>query len=187
MRLRQIVQLVLRAAQRPGRDRMQQWFPDMGAAAVDQRDADIARVLVLVAERGGEFEPAGAAALAALAGCAGLDSLPRPVTTQERLNMIPAVGLPVQRPVTIYWSKEQIPFIEAETDRDAAIAVTRSVQAPSGAIYVAIGAALLCGPQILSRTFRELAHRAGTNGVRIGGSEKPLRKPCEFVFRPWFE
>ena len=65
----------------------------------------------------------GGLAMMSLAGCAGLDSLPRPVTTQERLNMIPAVGLPVQRPVTIYWSKEQIPFIEAQTDRDAAMAL----------------------------------------------------------------
>jgi penicillin amidase len=62
-------------------------------------------------------------AMLGMAGCAGLNSLPKPITTQERLNMIPTAGLPVQRPVTIYWSKEQIPFIEAETDHDAAMAL----------------------------------------------------------------
>lgn len=59
----------------------------------------------------------------ALTGCAALGELPASVSTEERLKMMPTTGLPVQRPVNIYWSKEQIPFIEAETDRDAAFAL----------------------------------------------------------------
>ena len=62
VRLGQIVQLVLGATQRAGGDRMQQRLPDVGAAAVDQGDADGVRLAVFVAERGGEFQATGAAA-----------------------------------------------------------------------------------------------------------------------------
>lgn len=37
--------------------------------------------------------------------------------------MIPLAGAPLERPVTIYWNDQQIPFIEAETDPDGAFAL----------------------------------------------------------------
>ncbi len=58
-----------------------------------------------------------------LLGCAAAGGLPRATTTEERLRMIPLAGAPVSRSVTIHWSREQIPFIEAETDRDGAFAL----------------------------------------------------------------
>ena len=59
----------------------------------------------------------------ALMACAVIGGLPDPVSTEERLAMIPVEGAPLERPVTIHWSDEQIPFIEAETDHDAAFAL----------------------------------------------------------------
>jgi len=58
-----------------------------------------------------------------LSGCALFTSLPKPSTVEQRLAMFPTEDLPVERPVTIHWSDRQIPFIEAETDRDAAFAL----------------------------------------------------------------
>jgi penicillin amidase len=46
----------------------------------------------------------------------------RPVGLDERLAAL-AGPLPVQRAVLIHWSDEQIPFIEAETDDDLAVAL----------------------------------------------------------------
>lgn len=53
-----------------------------------------------------------------LAGCAAL--APDAVGTAERLAAFPTEGLPLERPVTLYWDQHQIPFVQAETDRDAA-------------------------------------------------------------------
>lgn len=47
---------------------------------------------------------------------------PIPVSTRERLAQFPTDGLPLQRPVVIRWNEFQVPFIEAETDRDLAFA-----------------------------------------------------------------
>jgi penicillin amidase len=60
------------------------------------------------------------AAIAALIlpGCAALD--PKPVTVDQRIAAFPTSGLDLERPVTLRWSDEQVPFIEAETDRDLA-------------------------------------------------------------------
>src|SRR5690349_4394667 len=41
----------------------------------------------------------------------------------ERLAMLPRGGLPVEKPVTISWNRHHVPFIEAETDEDLAIAL----------------------------------------------------------------
>ena len=60
---------------------------------------------------------------ALLAGCSLLTPLPGPQTTAERLASFPTRGLPLERPVAIYWNDRQVPFIEAETDRDAAVAL----------------------------------------------------------------
>ena len=58
-----------------------------------------------------------------LSACAAIGGLPDPVSTEERLAMIPLDGAPLERPVTIYWSDQQVPFIEAQTDRDGAFAL----------------------------------------------------------------
>src|SRR6185437_1451097 len=41
----------------------------------------------------------------------------------ERLAMIPLAGVPVSRPVNIWWDDHQVPFIEAESDADLAAAL----------------------------------------------------------------
>lgn len=64
-----------------------------------------------------------AASVLLLSGCALFTSLPEPSTVDQRLAMFPAAGLPLERPVTIHWTERQVPFIEAETDRDAAFAL----------------------------------------------------------------
>ncbi len=47
----------------------------------------------------------------------------RPADLQARLAAFPKAGLPLQDPVRIYWDDHQIPFIEAQGDRDAAVAL----------------------------------------------------------------
>lgn len=58
-----------------------------------------------------------------LSGCAVLLGPPGPVTLDERLDTFPTQGLPVERPVEIRWSKRLVPFITAQTDKDAAFAL----------------------------------------------------------------
>ncbi len=68
-------------------------------------------------------------AIGALRFSAYLQSLaPRPpgentVSLPERLASFPNKGSPVEGPVTIRWNQNQIPFIEAATDRDLAVAL----------------------------------------------------------------
>ncbi len=60
------------------------------------------------------------------AGCVGLTSFPGTVvvSTQERLGLLDSLpSPPFEQPVTIYWNEHQIPFIDAKTDRDAALAM----------------------------------------------------------------
>ena len=64
----------------------------------------------------------GAAALA-LSACALLAPLPKQKDVAERLEAFPTQGLPLNGPVTVHWSERQIPFIEAESDGDAAFAL----------------------------------------------------------------
>ncbi|MGZ8322300.1 MAG: penicillin acylase family protein [Rhodoplanes sp.] len=45
---------------------------------------------------------------------------PMPVSTRERLAQFPTDVLPLERPAVIRWNDFQVPFIEAETDRDLA-------------------------------------------------------------------
>jgi penicillin amidase len=47
----------------------------------------------------------------------------RTVSLEERLAMLPRTNLPVERPVAIRWDHHQVPFIEAETDDDLAVAL----------------------------------------------------------------
>ena len=48
--------------------------------------------------------------------------LTKPVvkTEQDRILAFPAENIPVNKPVTVYWNKNLIPFIEAENDSDGA-------------------------------------------------------------------
>src|SRR5215475_6086379 len=46
----------------------------------------------------------------------------RTVGLAERLAAIPTRGLPLDAPVTIHWDEHQIPFAEAESDDDLAVA-----------------------------------------------------------------
>ena len=48
---------------------------------------------------------------------------PRPRGVEERLRQIPLTGAPLKQPVTIHWDQHHIPFIEAATDRDCAVAL----------------------------------------------------------------
>ena len=55
-----------------------------------------------------------------LCGCALLAPLPEPTTVEERLAAFPATGLPLEGRVVVHWNANQVPFIEAEHDADAA-------------------------------------------------------------------
>ncbi len=59
----------------------------------------------------------------ALAGCSLIKPLPKPTTLPERLAEMPTERLPLQGRVSVYWNDHQIPFIDAETDDDAAFAL----------------------------------------------------------------
>ncbi len=58
-----------------------------------------------------------------LGGCALLAPLPAPTGLDQRLAALPVAELPLEAPVTVHWDDHQIPFIVAETDRDAAFAL----------------------------------------------------------------
>ncbi len=64
-----------------------------------------------------------AAAALGPAACALLAPLPEQKDVAERLEAFPTDGLPLDGPVTVRWSARQIPFIEAESDGDAAFAL----------------------------------------------------------------
>lgn len=55
-----------------------------------------------------------------LSGCVLTRSLPAPSTTDERLAVFPTDGLPLEGTVHVYWDPHQIPYVQAETDDDAA-------------------------------------------------------------------
>jgi len=55
-----------------------------------------------------------------LAGCALLTPLPRPTTVEERLGSFPTTDLPLEGKVVVHWTERHIPFVEADTDADAA-------------------------------------------------------------------
>ncbi|MEO0393959.1 MAG: penicillin acylase family protein [Pseudomonadota bacterium] len=65
----------------------------------------------------------GVIAAIGLSGCSLLTALPTPTTTDRRLASFPTTDLPLQQAVTIGWDAHQIPFIEAQTDSDAAFAL----------------------------------------------------------------
>ena len=55
-----------------------------------------------------------------LAGCAVLSPLPKKSSVDQRLAMFPTKGLPLEKPVKVYWDEYKVPWIEAQTDDDAA-------------------------------------------------------------------
>ncbi len=64
--------------------------------------------------------------LAVLAGLVAADlgrGRPPRLSTAERLAMLPTEALPVRARVTVRWDDHQIPFIEAGSDRDLAVAL----------------------------------------------------------------
>ena len=66
---------------------------------------------------------AGTAMATVLAGCTVLTPLPEPLTTEQRLAAIPLEGVPISAPVRIHWNDQQVPFLEAQTDSDLAVAL----------------------------------------------------------------
>ena len=62
-------------------------------------------------------------AVLAIPACALLAPLPEQRDVAERLEAFPTAALPLEGAVTIHWSERQIPFIEAESDGDAAFAL----------------------------------------------------------------
>lgn len=58
-----------------------------------------------------------------LAACGVFAPLPPPTTVDDRLSLFPTDGLPLDDTVTVHWTSRQVPFIEAETDADAAFAL----------------------------------------------------------------
>jgi len=57
------------------------------------------------------------------AGCALVPSPPPAASLDERLSLVPGVPAPIEAPVSVRWNAYQVPFIEAETDGDAAFAL----------------------------------------------------------------
>lgn len=58
-----------------------------------------------------------------LAGCALLTPLPKPATLEQRLAQFPTRAPGLAAPVSIRWNDHHVPFIEAESDDDAAFAL----------------------------------------------------------------
>ena len=55
-----------------------------------------------------------------MSGCALFTTLPERSALPARLAAMPQQDLPLEKPVVVHWDEHQIPFIEAETDRDLA-------------------------------------------------------------------
>ncbi|MDE0333915.1 MAG: penicillin acylase family protein [Defluviicoccus sp.] len=66
---------------------------------------------------------ASAAAGLVLSACALLAPLPERKDVAQRLAAFPTRGLPLEGRVTVYWNERQIPFVEADSDADAAFAL----------------------------------------------------------------
>lgn len=55
--------------------------------------------------------------------CSLLTTSPDPITTAERDALVARNGHPVGAPINVYWNDYRIPFIEAQSDSDAAYAI----------------------------------------------------------------
>ncbi len=58
-----------------------------------------------------------------MAGCTVLAPMPKPASLADRLAAFPIRSLPLEHRVNIYWNEHQIPFVEADSDDDAAFAL----------------------------------------------------------------
>jgi penicillin G amidase len=65
----------------------------------------------------------GAARLALRLALAGLRHRPRRLSLEQRLTALPRQHLPVEQPVEIRWNDRLVPFIDARSDRDLAVAL----------------------------------------------------------------
>lgn len=61
--------------------------------------------------------------LAAVAGCAMMTPPPAPSALERRLAAFPTEAAGLRQPVTVRWNAYQVPYIEAQTDTDAAHAL----------------------------------------------------------------
>ncbi len=55
-----------------------------------------------------------------MSGCVLFTTLPEASNLSARLSAMPVTDLPLEKEVVIHWDDHQIPFIEAQTDRDLA-------------------------------------------------------------------
>lgn len=55
-----------------------------------------------------------------LSGCTPLAKPPAGITTAQRLAAFPISDLPLEHEAAVYWNDYQVPFIEAQSDRDLA-------------------------------------------------------------------
>ena len=108
----------------------------------------------------------GTAAIAA-AGCALFASLPEPEDVAERLKAFPTRGLPLEGRVTIHWSERQIPFIEAESDGDAAFAL--------GLVHAHLRLGQMASMRMIARG--RVAEMIGPFGVDIDHGLRTLAYP----------
>src|SRR3954447_9699632 len=65
----------------------------------------------------------GAVRLALHVACAGVRHWPRASGVAERLAALPVAAAPVASPVEIRWNEHLVPFVEATSDRDLAVAL----------------------------------------------------------------
>ncbi|MFP3942890.1 MAG: penicillin acylase family protein [Alphaproteobacteria bacterium] len=130
----------------------------------------------------------GAAGLfvVALTGCALLAPFPEPTTVEERLAMFPTENLRVEKPVEIRWNENQIPYVIARTDGDAAYALGL-VQAHLRLSQLAMGRRVAQGrmSQMFGPTFRGLDQTLRAIGMHRSAKESLEMMPPES--REWLQ
>lgn len=75
------------------------------------------------AKRGLRTPISGVLCLLAIAVRTAFARFPQPSTVEQRLAAFPTAGLPIDGRVEIHWDDHHIPFVDAETDSDAAFAL----------------------------------------------------------------
>lgn len=71
-------------------------------------------------QRGRRKFLAALALACSLGGCSLYAPLPAPSSLDDRLDVFPTVGLPLDARVIVRWNDHQIPYIEAQSDADGA-------------------------------------------------------------------
>jgi penicillin G amidase len=86
------------------------------------------------------------------------------ISTAQRLAMLPARNAPIRHPVSIHWDDHQVPYIEAETDDDLAVAL--------GIVHAHLRLAQI---EVLRRVaFGRVAEMIGQRGVSLDLSLRML-------------